>query len=368
MNKPIAYKAERIFTGTEMLRHQAIIVQDETINQVVAASSLTTDIEIKDFENSLLAPAFIDLQIYGAHKRLLAAYPDAKTVEAIYDYSKSAGTAWCMPTVATNTYEVIFRCIDAIKEYIAKGGKGILGLHVEGPWISKEKRGAHNPEWISVPSIEKAKALLEYGKGIIKMITLAPEVCDEEVIKLIQSYNIIVSAGHSNATYQEAITAFNNEIFVATHLYNAMSPLHHREPGMVGAIFSNPTVYCSIVPDGHHVDYSAISIAKKIMGERLFAITDAVTETNHGYYRHYFEEDKYTCNGILSGSALTMHKAFKNLVHHCNTELEEALRMCSLYPASVLNIQHKMGMIKENYRAEMIVLNNELQLIQTINF
>jgi N-acetylglucosamine-6-phosphate deacetylase len=314
----------------------------------------------------LLAPAFIDLQLYGAQGRLLAVYPDEITVGAIYQYCLSGGAAQCMPTVATHPYKVIFECVDAIKKYWSGNGRGVLGLHVEGPWISSAKRGAHNEAWIFSPTIGQAKELLEYGKDVIKIITLAPEVCSHEVIELVKSYGIVVSAGHTNATYAQAMQGFNDGIHTATHLFNAMSPMQHREPGMVGAIFENPSAHSSIVPDGIHVDFAAIRIAKKMMGERLFAITDAVTETHEGFYRHTLEGDRYTSNGILSGSALTMHKAFLNFVRHCSMSVEEALRMCSLYPARVINMPHKLGSLQQGYSADMIVLDNDLQLLKVI--
>ncbi len=366
MNNITIYTAEKIFTGHKMLINHAMVVNGGLVENILPLVDVSAHGGIKNFGSTVIAPAFIDLQLYGAYKRLLAVYPDAATVSAIHDYCLSGGAAYCMPTVATNTYEVIFKCIDAIKNYWAQDGTGVLGLHVEGPWINPAKRGAHREEWIHAPTIEQAKELLEYGKNIIKIITLAPEFCSQEVIDLIGSYNIIVSAGHTNATYTEATNAFNSGIKTATHLYNAMSPLQHRAPGMVGAIFNNQKVMCSIVPDGHHVDFAAIRIAKKIMRERLFAITDAVTETSEGSYKHVFEGDKYTSNGILSGSALTMHKCFLNFVQHCDIDMEEALRMCSLYPAQVMALQDQLGVIKPNAKAGFIVLDQELKLAEVI--
>ena len=240
-----------------------------------------------------------------------------------------------------------------------------MGLHVEGPWISKEKRGAHNADWIFSPTIEQAKELLEYGKDVIKIITVAPEVVSEEIIDLIHSYNIVVSAGHTNATYEQATKSFN-KIKTATHLYNAMSGLQHRAPNMVGAVLDHSTVFCSIVPDGYHVSFPAIRIAKKIMGERLFAITDAVTETHEGYYQHELEGDKYIANGILSGSALTMSKCAKNFVEHCDIKIEEALRMCSLYPARVIKKENELGTIATGRKANIVVLDDAFNVIQTI--
>src|SRR4051812_38867226 len=218
------YLAEKIFTGNELLQQHAIVVKDDMIIDIIDANTLDKNIKTVNFENAMIAPAFIDIQLYGAHKRLLAAYPDAESVKAIYEYSRSGGCSHCMPTVATNTYDVIFKCVDAVKDYWNAGGKGVLGLHVEGPWISKEKRGAHNAEWIFPPTVEQAKQLLDYGKDVIKIITVAPEVCSKEVIDLIHSYNVVVSAGHTNATYEQATKSFNT-IKTATHLYNAMSAL-----------------------------------------------------------------------------------------------------------------------------------------------
>ena len=360
------YKAARVFTGYEMLHNHAVAISNGVIESVFPAAELSGTADVADLGDAILAPAYIDIQLYGAYGRLLSVYPDAATVKAIVDYCTAGGATHCIPTVATNTYETIFQCIDAIKSYWQQGGKGALGLHVEGPWINPAKRGAHREEWIFSPTVEQAKELLEYGKDVIKIITIAPECCSQEVTNLIQSYNIVVSAGHTNATYEQATDAFDKGIHTATHLYNAMSGLQHRAPGMVGAIFNHSAVRCSLVPDGHHVDFAAIRIAKKIMGERLFAITDAVTETTEGYYKHTLETDKYTSNGILSGSALTMHKCFTNFVQYCGIDAEEALRMCSLYPATVMHLEQGLGAIKENHKADFVVINNDLELVKVI--
>jgi N-acetylglucosamine-6-phosphate deacetylase len=365
MSSTKTYLAESIFTGDKMLHQHAIVVENDVIVNIKPVSEVTPGENIVEFEEALIAPAFIDLQLYGAHKRLLSVLPDATTVKAIYDYSKSGGASHCMPTLGTSTYETIFKCIDAIKDYWKAGGRGVLGLHVEGPWISVAKRGAHNPAWIFSPTIEQAKELLEYGKDVIKMITIAPEVVDHELINLVHSYNVVVSAGHTNATYEQATNSFST-IKTATHLYNAMSALQHREPGMVGAVLDHPSVYCSIVPDGYHVNFPAIRIAKKIMGKRLFAITDAVTETIEGYYQHTLDSDKYTANGILSGSALTMNKCLKNFVEYCGINIEEALRMCSLYPARVMNMENELGYILEGRKANMVVLDKHLNVLEMI--
>ena len=237
---------------------------------------------------------------------------------------------------------------------------------MEGPWINPIKKGAHIESLIHSPSVKNVIDLLNYGNGVIKMITLAPELCSKELIDLILSDNIIISAGHSNATYDEAKKGFANGISVVTHLYNAMSPLNHRNPGLVGAAMDDNKVMASIIPDGHHVDYAAIRIAKPVMKERLFAITDAVTETTEGYYKHQLADDKYEAAGILSGSALTMAKALQNLVIHAGIDLAEALRMCSLYPARVMNLEDRLGKISMGYQSGLVVMDRNLEIISLL--
>jgi N-acetylglucosamine-6-phosphate deacetylase len=354
----VIYKADRVFTGTEWLENKSLIVLDGKIVDIIPSAS------VKDpqvLNHHIIAPAFIDIQIYGAYGRLFSVYPTTDSLYKLYDYCTKGGALHFQPTVATNTADVFYQCIDAVKAYWAEGGKGCIGLHIEGPWINPVKRGAHIEAFIHSPSVEEVKQLLEYGKNVISMITLAPEVCSKEVIEMIRSYGIIISAGHSNATYEEATVAFDSGIHAATHLYNAMSPLQHRAPGMVGAIFDHSKVMSSIVPDGFHVDFSAVRIAKKIMQQRLFVITDAVTETTEGPYQHYLAGDKYEANGILSGSALTMVKSLRNLVQHAGIDLAEALRMVSLYPAQVMK-KGNMGMIEKGSDANLVMLNPSLEV------
>jgi N-acetylglucosamine-6-phosphate deacetylase len=321
----------------------------------------------ENFPGCFITSAFIDLQYYGAYNKLFAVYPDTDALYKLKEYCEKGGAAYCLPTAATNALEVFYQCIDAVRAYWSEGGEGILGLHIEGPWINPIKRGAHIESLIHSPTVKEVSDLLEYGKDVIKMITLAPEVCSKEVITLIQSHNVVISAGHSNATYKEAMQAFGNGIKTVTHLYNAMSALQHREPGLVGATFNNENVMASIIPDGHHVDYAAIRIAKKVMGERLFVITDAVTETNKGHYQHHLVGDKYESAGILSGSALTMIKAFQNLVKNAGVEPGAALQMCSLNPSKVIGKERELGKIEKGFKSRMIVINEKMEFVKMIS-
>jgi len=360
------YSAQKIFTGERWIEDAVIITEDGIVIEIIPKEKTDASMPLIDFGNALIVPAFIDLQIYGANKKLLAVYPTVDALQDLYEYCKEGGAVLFQPTLATNTFDVFYRGIDAVREYWKQEKKGVIGLHLEGPWLNQEKSGAHPKELIHTPSLKETEELLEYGKGVITMITIAPEVCSNEVIELIQSYGIVISAGHSNASYDEAMAAFSKSTSAITHLYNAMSGLQHRAPGLVGAAFTHDMVKGSIIPDGQHVDYAAIKIAVRLMKERLFVITDAVTETTEGYYHHQFENDKYSCDGILSGSSLTMHQGFLNLVRQVNVPMEDAIKMCSLYPAQLMGLAGQYGKIAPGYTAQFLVLDDQLNLKKVI--
>ncbi len=362
-----AYTADKIFTGEKWMLQHAVVVDDYRIQSIVPLNQLPPGCSISNFDGHFIAPAFIDLQIYGAYGKLFSVFPNAESLSLLNQYCEKGGAAFCMPTMATNTLDVFKKGIDAIRNYWNAGGRGVLGLHLEGPWINPLKRGAHIESYIHAPAIGEVRSLLEYGKDVIRIITLAPEVCSPEVISLVRSQGIIISAGHSNATFKEAKTGFTNGITTVTHLFNAMSPLQHREPGLAGAAMDDASVMASIIPDGYHVDYAAVRIAKKVMQDRLFVITDAVTETTSGAYQHYKSGDKYEAAGVLSGSALDMLKAVANLVLQAGISLEEALRMCSFYPARVIRREHELGLIQNNYLPAMAVITNSLDSAAVIN-
>ena len=352
--------AQELFTGTTWISEVAIEINK---GKIIAISK-----QGYDHKNAfpLIIPALIDLQIYGAGEKLFSEFPDVDCIDKIYQYCLKGGVAFFQPTIASQSYPIIYKAIDAVKAYMLNGGKGCIGLHIEGPWINMEKRGAHQQAVLHSPSLQQVQALLDYGKEWISMITLAPEICSNEIIDLIQANGIIVSAGHSNASYEIATQFFNNNITVATHLFNAMSSFQHRSPGMVGALFNHKCTMCSLVADGHHVDFAAIKIAKRLMGERLFCITDAVTPSNTGLYQHTLVGDKYESAGTLSGSALTQLKSINNLVTEVGMDLGEAVRMCSIYPAQVMKKSGMTAKLAPNENADLLCLNADRQLLKII--
>ncbi len=356
-----------VFDGTTLRSGAAVLISNGLVDAVVDEEDIPYDAEKIDLEGHYIAPAFIDLQLYGGNGKLFSHHLSVAALEATYAYCLSGGCTQFFITLATNSIEVFLQGIETARAYLQQGGKGLLGVHLEGPYINPLKKGAHIEQYIKKPALKEVQRLLAMGKGIIKMITLAPEQCDTEIIQLLLGNGIIVSAGHSNATYAEAMAAFNNGIPAATHLFNAMSPLQHRAPGLPGAIYNHPAVMSSIVADGIHVDFAVVNISKKVMKDRLFLVTDAVTAVDGGDYPHVFAADRYTLpDGTLSGSALTMMKSVKNCVEKAGISLEEALRMASLYPAKLAGLAHEHGKIENGFKAELVLFNAGLELVKVI--
>ncbi|NIG52155.1 N-acetylglucosamine-6-phosphate deacetylase [Chitinophaga sp. Cy-1792] len=354
---PTSYINATIFTGEVLLKNHAVNVDNGLITSIVPTEEVKENHEIIDLKGAYMAPALIDLQVYGGNGQVFSLYPSVKSLKATYEACKKGGAAYFMPTVATISDDIVLDAIRAVRAYWEKGGKGVLGLHLEGPFINPAKKGAHRPEYIRQPTQEDIDMILE-NEDVVKMITLAPECCDPALVKQLQDAGIIVYAGHSNATYAEAYTAFNNGIHHATHLFNAMSPLESRAPGLVGAIYDHPEVYASIVADGIHVDFAAVRISKKIMGNRLYLITDAVEENKEGdFYIYLKEKDRFVNDaGVLAGSRLTMLQAVRNCAKHKICSMREAIRMASLYPAQALGLENRIGRIAPGCEASFLVI------------
>lgn len=356
-----------VYTGYETLRKQAVLVKNGLIEKLVAENDIPDNYPVRDLKGLNLAPAFIDLQIYGAMGKLFSSNTTVETIAATYEYCLKGGCSHFMITLATNSIEVFLQGIEVVHDYWNAGGKGLLGLHLEGPYLNPVKRGAHTLAHIKKATLAEVKLLLQHRKGVVKMMTVAPELMDPDILQYLLQEKIIVSAGHSNATYTEAMAGFNAGIPAATHLFNAMSPFQSREPGLVGAAYNHPVVRSSIVPDGIHVDFAALKISKKLMGDRLFFITDAVTINSKGGYEHVFKGDRYTLpDGTLSGSALNMMQCVHNAITFADISLEEALRMASTYPAQLLKNSIPMGRIAPGYLANLVVFAENFDIKEVI--
>lgn len=349
-----------LFTGEEELKNKALLIRDGLITSIIDTSLIPGGFEIVNLSGLYIAPGLIDIQIYGSGGKLFGAQPSVEGLEQLENDLIAQGTTGFFATAATNSAEVVVKVLDAAKEYRKHAKGNFLGIHLEGPYLNPKRKGAHPEEFIKKGTLKELKSWVERAEGELKMMTIAPELQDQELIDYLYSNNIIISAGHSDATYDEALDFLNNPVQAATHLFNAMPPIHHREPGLVPAIFKLKP-YTSIVADGIHVSFPMIELAKRELGDRLFLITDAVTSTMEGLYPHVFTGDRYTMpDGTLSGSCLSMLKAVENCVSKAGISLEEALRMGSTYPARLMKDEQR-GILKPGYRADLIVFNENLE-------
>ncbi len=352
-------KNTNYFDGKEILKGKNIRVDHGKV----------TLIEGSDVETStnLLVPGFVDLQVYGAAGHLFSANPSLESISSIEDALLKDGTTSFLICLATNTPQVFNQCIEVIKS-ARKYSKNCMGLHLEGPFINPDKRGAHVKEYIRKATVDEIKKLLEFGDGTIKMMTLAPELQDDNVIDSLLQNGVIVSLGHSSATFKEATDAYNKGIQTTTHLFNAMSPLQHRAPGIPGAVFSHPKAMSSIIADGLHVDFEVVKLAAKVIKERLFLITDAVAECSDGPYQHHAVDGKFVLpNGTLSGSSITMLDSIKNCINYCDVPLADAINMATLYPAKLIGQENVIGQIIPNADANFVVLDDKME-VQNIFF
>ena len=264
--------------------------------------------------------------------------------------------------------ENIETAIDVTKEVMTKGKYGVLGLHVEGPFFNKIKKGAHFEKFIHNPKDDEIEMFATKGKNVIKLVTLAPEVTDVAQIKRLVESGIKVSAGHSNATFDEAQKGFSAGITKVTHLYNAMSQLNSRNPGLVGA-YLNSDAWGAIIVDGVHVDLASVRLAYRLKQGKLFLVSDA-SFIKHpmeefefdGFKIHMENGNYYTDEGALAGSSISMHDAFKKCVDEVGISLFETSRMASAYPAKYLGIDNEYGFIKEGFAADLVILDRYLDI------
>lgn len=366
----------RLFTGHEILDNHAVVIADGLIERVCALDELPAGVATRDVNGALIAPGFIDLQLNGCggvqFNDDLAAI-SVETLNIMQKANEKSGCTSFLPTLITSTDEMMKRAVEVMRAYLAQNANKALGLHLEGPWLSPRKPGTHNPALIRTPTKELVDFLCE-NADVIAQITLAPEQVDSEVIRRLSKAGIVVSAGHSHATHDEARAGISAGVSFATHLYNAMPTITGREPGLIGALFDSPDVWCGIIADGLHVHYANIRNAKRIKGDKLILVTDATAPAGATidrfifagktiYYRDGLCVDE---NGTLSGSALTMIEAVANSVEHAGIALDEALRMATLYPARAMGIENKLGSVEAGKVANLTVFTRDYKIIKTI--
>lgn len=350
----------RYYKDGQIQDNKNILIKDGLI-EAIGATDIPAEYKLIDAEGGLVSPGFMDLQIYGSGGNLFSAYPTVETLRQMDLNLISKGTTSFLACLATNSLDVFYKAIEAAKAYRAEA-KGFMGLHLEGPYLNLKRLGAHPAKFIKKATLEEVKPLIEAADGTVKMMTLAAELQDQEVIDYLLAQGVVLSLGHSDASFEEATAAYNNGFTTTTHLFNAMSQIHHREPNLPVALFSHATAMGSIIADGQHVNFEVVKMAGKLLQKRLFLITDAVTACDLEPYKHRLQGDKYvTEDGTLSGSNISLLEAVQNCIHHCGIAPAEALNMASTYPSQVIK-RHDLGELAPGKQATLLILSKELGL------
>lgn len=356
-----------IYTGKVVIYDKAIIIEGDIVKDIVEISKIPKELEAIDLKGLSIAPGFIDAQVNGGGGCLFNENPTEECISAIYEAHKRFGTTSFLPTIFTVPTEKMLQAIDVVKSCIENHKYGVVGLHMEGPYINEKKAGVHDKRFIQQISDEGLVTFTK-NEGVIKLWTLAPELVEESHVKELKKRNILVSAGHTNATYEQTVQSFKWGVSSATHLFNAMTQFGSREPGVIGAVFDTDNIWAGIIADGIHVHFASVRVAKKIKQKKLILVTDAMppvgkpsTTFKIGNLEVSYSNGMcVTKDGTLAGSALDMATAVRNCIQKIGIPKDEALRMASTYPAEFLGIQDKLGKIEIGYLADMVILNNQI--------
>ena len=361
-----------IYTGYEILYGHAVIVENDLIKAVVPEEELPHGIQQVNLNGNNLTAGFIVLQLNGCGGVMFNEKTTVETLEIMQATNLKSGTTSYLPTFITSPDEGMKSAVKVMRDYLAKYRNQALGLHLEGPYLSKEKKGVHREEYIREITPEM-KTFLCDNADVITKITLAAENPTTQCIADFVEKGIIVSLGHSNATYEVANQAIAKGISFATHLHNAMSPISSgRAMGVVGAVLDSD-LYAGIIVDGLHVEFGNVRIAKKVKGDKLCIVTDATAAAGSDIESFifvgktvYVRDGKcYDANGTLGGASVTMIESVQNAVKEVGISLDETLRMCNLYPARAIGVDDHLGSIEAGKIANLTVFTHDFKVIGT---
>jgi N-acetylglucosamine-6-phosphate deacetylase len=369
----LAIRGARIFDGEDWHDGKALLVADGMVEGIVAENALPQNVRPLDLDGGLLAPGFVDLQVNGGGGVMLNDEPSVQTIRRICSAHARFGTTALLATLITDTPEMTTAALDAGAAAARENIPGFLGLHLEGPHLSLSRKGAHDPALIRPMERADLDRLVQARSSLpVLMTTVAPETVTPQQIAALAGAGIVVSLGHSDAGYATARAAVEAGATQVTHLFNAMSQLQHREPGMVGAALSSGEVSAGLIADGYHVDRHVIGIAlrSKQGPGRIFLVTDAMatigtdmTEFTLNGRTIRREGGKLTlADGTLAGADLDMISAVRFMHREIGLPMEEALRMASLYPAAAAGQEHRLGRLGEGRPASFVHLSDALEV------
>ncbi len=352
----------RVLTDDGLRDGLTVVIEDK---KIVDVSTSRIDAErTHDLQGRVLAPGFIDCQVNGGGGVLFNDEPTVDGVRRIAQAHRRFGTTGMLPTLISDDATVMRKAVDAVAHAIAQRVPGVLGIHLEGPFLATSRKGIHDAAKFRVPEATD----IELFSGPVKMLlTVAPEEVPPRVIGELSGRGVIVAAGHTNATYEQTRAALDAGMRGFTHLYNAMSPLQSREPGAVGAALDDDASWCGIIADGHHVHAAALRIAIRAKPRgKIFLVTDAMPPVGSDEPTFRLNGETIMCRdglctneaGTLAGSALDMATAVRNAMATLGVDLAEALRMASQYPAAFIGLERSHGRIASGFAADLVALDD----------
>ncbi len=370
-DRPHAVLAPRLFDGRRWHSHAAVLIADGRIRGLAPWGEVPDGWPQRRLpDGAVLAPGFIDLQVNGGGGVLLNDDPTAEGMRAIAQAHRGYGTTACLPTLITDSRQQTQAAIAAART--AAGSDSVLGVHLEGPFISPARPGIHRQDHIAVPHLSDLDWLADLAGAGRSLVTLAPEQLPGGFVRRLADAGVCVSAGHSESAADVMMRAVDDGLSGVTHLFNAMPPFAGRAPGIVGATLSEPRLTAGIIIDGIHVDPIAVRAAFAAKGARGMAlVTDAMPSV--GATLNAFPLMGRTISlhggrltaqdGTLAGAHLDMASAVRNAVNLAQLPLDDALRAASLTPATFLGLEHERGALLSGARADMVALTGDLEVI-----
>lgn len=364
----------RIFTGDDIVANLCVIIRDGVIEDVIpSGGGLHDDAARIDLGGALLAPGLIDIQVNGGGGYLFNESPDVETIRQIGAAHRRFGTTGFLPTLISDDLDVVAQAIAAVDAAIEAGAPGVLGIHIEGPFLSTDRKGVHDSRKFRMLEAEHIPLLssLKNGKTIL---TLAPERASPEFIAELTERGVIVFIGHSNANFSETSQAIECGAVGFTHLFNAMSQMTGREPGVVGAALEDQTTWCGLIVDGRHVSPVTLRTALKCKPlEKFILVTDAMPTVGSDDGAFLLQEriikvDNGVCvsdDGTLAGSNLDMAKAVRNAMSMLRLDASAALTLATRNPAALLGMEARLGRIAPGFRADLVAFDDEMEVTAT---
>ncbi|NRQ13098.1 N-acetylglucosamine-6-phosphate deacetylase [Ensifer sesbaniae] len=376
MSERKAFTGARLFDGVEWHDGCALVIEAGRVKAIVASADVPADAERIDAHGMLLVPGFIDLQVNGGGGALLNEEPSVEGIRQICSAHAKFGTTALLPTLITDTREVRSATIHAGLQAKAAHVPGFLGLHLEGPHLSVARKGAHDPKLIRPMDDADLAEMLDCAKALgVLMVTVAPENATKEQVRALADAGVVVSLGHTDVGYETAVAYAKAGARTVTHLFNAMSGLGHREPGVVGAALATGTLHAGLIADGYHVEPASMGVAlrAKTGPGQIFLVTDAMSPIGTDMTSFQLngreilrEGGRLTlADGTLAGADIDMLSSVRFVHEKLGLPVEEALRMASAYPADAMGLATHKGRLKPGADADFVLLTPELGMGST---